>query len=352
MRRIARAVMAGAAAAFLVLAPSLAGAQTVPDPPQNVVAAPEDGGVVLRWSAPTNSGGSNILHYEMRSAEGASVPASTRWISTGSATTGAFRFLTNGTLYSFEVRSVNAQGEGPAAEIQATPGFPPSAPQNLTATARHGAVRLDWEAPAAPGSTAITDYEYRYAEGATVPSETAWESNGRHPSILVGDLTNGTAYAFEVRAANAVGAGAAATATATPVRHPAVTARPEKAAYSFVEGESETGVAIVAEVESGDGRPSEAFYVAVSTKAVPGGAMSQTDYGVVSVKILIEPEDFSEVGGIWQVRKTVALSIVDDALDEDDEDLTVTLQKAAGSPHGRKFARRTGQPFAVSTAAS
>ena len=106
--------------------------------PRNLVATPEDGGVLLRWSAPTDDGGSNILRYEMRSAEGASVPANTPWISTGVSTMGAFRQLTNGTLYSIEVRAVNAQGEGPAAEARATPGFPPSAPQSLTATPVHG----------------------------------------------------------------------------------------------------------------------------------------------------------------------------------------------------------------------
>ncbi len=300
--------------------------------PQDVSATTEDGGVVLRWSAPRNSGGSNVRYYEMRNAEGASVPASTRWISTGPSTTGAFRFLTNGTLYSFEVRAVNADGEGPAAQIQATPGFPPSAPRNLTAAASHGEVRLDWEAPAAPGSTAIDRYEYRYAEGATVPSETAWQSIANVLFRRVSGLTNGTAHAFEVRAANAVGAGAAATATATPVHQPTVTARPEKAAYNFVEGASETSVAIVAEVESDGGRPSETFYVSVSTKEVTGGAKSPADFGAVAAPVGIEPKDFSKVGGVWQARKTVALSIVDDALDEDDENLTVTLEMAPGFP--------------------
>ncbi len=313
-------------------ASATAGPLTVPAVPQEVVAAAEDGGIVLRWSAPADNGGSNIQRYQMRNAEGASVPASTRWISTGPRTTGAFRFLTNGTLYSFEVRAVNAEGDGPAAQIQATPGFPPSAPQNLTATARHGAVNLIWEAPADPGSTAITGYEYRYAEGAAVPSGTVWEASGRNLSRIVDGLTNSTAYAFEVRAVNDVGAGDAATVTATPVRHPTVTVRPEKATYSFAEGASETSVAIVAQGEQGDGRPNVRFGVRVLTKEVSGGAKSRADYAALSVEVFIDPEDFSEVEGIWQARKTVALSIVDDALDEDDENLTVTLATAAGSP--------------------
>lgn len=149
-------------------------AATVPSAPQNVVAATEDGGIVLRWSAPADDGGSSILRYEMRNAEGASVPESAPWISTGSNTSGAFRQLTNGTLYSFEVRAVNAQGEGPAAQIQARAGLPPSAPQNLSAKPGHGLVLLTWDAPADSGTSAIVRYRYRYAEGATVPLETAW----------------------------------------------------------------------------------------------------------------------------------------------------------------------------------
>ena len=165
-----------------------------PSAPQSLTATSEDGAVVLRWSAPADEGSSRILHYQMRSAEGASVPAGTPWSWAGTTTVGVFRQLTNGTLYSFEVRAVNAQGDGPAAQIQATPGFPPSAPRNLTAAASHGQVTLKWEAPADRGSTAITDYEYRYAEGATMPSETAWRSNGRHPFRIVSNLTNGTAH--------------------------------------------------------------------------------------------------------------------------------------------------------------
>ena len=103
-----------------------------------------------------DDGGSRNLHYQMRRAEGASVPADRPWSWAGTTTLGVFRQLTNGVLYSFEVRAVNAEGEGPAAEIQATPGLPPSAPRNLTAAASHGQVTLEWEAPADRGSTAMT----------------------------------------------------------------------------------------------------------------------------------------------------------------------------------------------------
>ena len=45
---------------------------------QNVSVTADNGGVSLRWSAPADDGGSTILRYEVRSAEGASVPEGIR----------------------------------------------------------------------------------------------------------------------------------------------------------------------------------------------------------------------------------------------------------------------------------
>ena len=86
-----------------------------------------------------------------------------------------------------------------------------------------GRVRLSWNSPSDLGGVAAATltYQYRYAPGAAVPAETAWSPPERYPiqgSVILAGLANGTAYAFEVRAVNQVGAGPAATATATPQR--------------------------------------------------------------------------------------------------------------------------------------
>ena len=193
--------------------------QSEPGPPgalQNVSATADDGGVVLRWSAPADDGGSAILRYDVRSAKGASVPDHTPWILNGTFTSRAFRQLTNGTLYSFEVRALNAQGTGPAAQIQATPGPPLSVPQSLTATADDSGVVLRWSTPAHDGGSAILRYEVRYAAGASVREGTPWILNGTLTSRAFRQLTKGTLYSFEVRAVNAQGTGPAAEIQATP----------------------------------------------------------------------------------------------------------------------------------------
>ena len=96
----------------------------------------------------------------------------------------------------------------------------PGVPRVFTATAGDGRVRMTWGEPLSSGGVEGTTvrYQLRYAPGATVPDGTAW-SNAilfRKFRRLFDGLTNGTAYAFEVRAVNPVGPGPPVTATATP----------------------------------------------------------------------------------------------------------------------------------------
>ena len=93
----------------------------------------------------------------------------------------------------------------------------PSAPRSLVATGAHGKVNLTWSAPAIDGGGGISDYEYRHAEGASVEEDTPWISAGKDLKETVTGLTNGAAYAFEVRAANRAGKSTAVTVTGTPI---------------------------------------------------------------------------------------------------------------------------------------
>ena len=110
-------------------------------------------------------------------------------------------------------------------DARAQGGAHPGRPQNFTATAGDTQVVLSWTAPADEGGTPIIAYQYRAAVGATVPESYSWiQLDGADSrEATVPGLTNGTQYAFEVRALNSSGtdagpvAGPVATATATPV---------------------------------------------------------------------------------------------------------------------------------------
>ena len=95
-----------------------------PSSPRQLIAEPEDGGMVLSWTAPAYIGSSSILYYQMRHAEGTSIPSNTDWTSVGNSTSSTVGQLTNGTLYTFEVRAVNSQGHGPAVAVEGIANIP------------------------------------------------------------------------------------------------------------------------------------------------------------------------------------------------------------------------------------
>ena len=207
---------------------------TVPSAPEGLSATAADGTVTLSWSAPADTGGSEVVRYELRHAEGASVPAKTAWTPVGLETEHTATGLANGAQHSFEVRAVNGEGAGPAAQVQATPeattepeppieptpATVPSAPEGLSATAADGTVTLSWSAPADTGSSEVVRYELRHAEGASVPADAAWTPVGLETEHTATGLANGAQHSFEVRAVNGEGAGPAAQVQAMPATAP------------------------------------------------------------------------------------------------------------------------------------
>ena len=186
---------------------------TTPAKPTGLTATAGDQQVALAWTAPTNTGGSAITAYQVSQNNG------TTWTGTGSTTTShTLTSLTNGTAYTFTVRAVNAQGKGAASDaVTATPATTPAKPTGLTATPGNRQMTLAWTAPTNTGGAVITAYQVSRDNGTT------WTGTGStNTSHTVTGLTNGTAYAFMVRAVNAQGAGTASDAvTATPATIPA-----------------------------------------------------------------------------------------------------------------------------------
>ena len=92
--------------------------KTVADAPRNLLADGGDEQVTLSWEAPEDDGGTAITDYEVR------INQTGEWISIGSThTTHTVTGLTNGTVYVFQVRAVNAAGSSPYSNrAEATPG--------------------------------------------------------------------------------------------------------------------------------------------------------------------------------------------------------------------------------------
>ena len=134
---------------------------TVPEAVVNLEATPGDEQVVLRWEAPASNGGSPITRYQYRYSSNShstwteSEPAWADVTGGSSARSQTVSSLANDTEYTFEVRAVNAEGEGPASRVSATPAVSKPGPvRNLSASAGDEWVTLRWDAPLSNGGVA------------------------------------------------------------------------------------------------------------------------------------------------------------------------------------------------------
>ena len=191
-----------------------------PLPKPTVRADAGDSQVTLSW---TDLGDASITRWEYRQKEGVSgnygdwtpVPSSD-----ASTTTYTVTSLTNGVLYAFKVRAVNSWENGIASdEVTATPVARPPKP-TVMAEAGDEQVTLSWKDL---GDANITHWEYQQKEGSTgYGSWTDISGSGATTTThTVTGLTNGTEYAFKVRAVNPSGDGAASNeVTAMPTAGP------------------------------------------------------------------------------------------------------------------------------------
>ena len=127
------------------------------------------------------------------------------------------------------------------------------------------------------------------------------------------------------------------------VLNPAITVRPEQAAYSFEEDDAAATLVFVARTAPGLPRPNAGVDFSVSTAGRTDGAGSPGDYAAVSTVFAFEPGDFTASGSEWrEARKEVALSIVDDGETEGDETFDLKLERAPGLQARVKFRQADG----------
>ena len=156
--------------------------------------------------------------------------------------------------------------------------FIPAAPTGLSAVAGAGQATLSWTAPQDVGYSDITGYEVRHRTPPSTGTWQDWAPTGSDTTThTVTNLTNGTAYEFEVRAVNAVGPGpgsapAQATPTSTdttaPVRQ-SVTARGNLLTITYNEALNEAIIpapgAFMVTVNSGTAQPVQSVAVTGQT---------------------------------------------------------------------------------------
>lgn len=173
---------------------------SVPDAPlRPTLSSVEASSAVLSWREP-EANGAAIEEYQVIGSRG--------YEQTCTATTCRLLDLTPGEEYTFTVRARNAEGWGkespPSEEIVPNKAPDLMTPPTIVAESKPTESRMDgkltvrWTPPENEGSP-ITSYEIKEAG-----SGRTWQAGGSDTSKVITGLSNGTPYAFEIRAVNEV----------------------------------------------------------------------------------------------------------------------------------------------------
>ena len=205
--------------------------------PSGIVPPTRPGQLYVSWAAVSATPAVNgyTLRYQSKPDLGVAISSWSDWcilpdaIAAGT-TSYTHTGLSGDTLYRYQVRATNAQGNGawsaafPEAGLKPnsppeSPARRPSAPQNFMAAAANESVTLTWQAPANNGGATISDYKYRYRATESTrwsPSAEGVPLGQTTRSTVVENLTNGTPYTFQVWAVNRAGNGTSASVESTP----------------------------------------------------------------------------------------------------------------------------------------
>jgi hypothetical protein len=125
----------------------------IPDAPTAVYATAGNALATVVFTAPTVTGGYDIISYTVTSSSGAVV--------TGSASPITVSDLINGTAYTFTVTATNAVGVSSPSSASAsmTPAAAPDPPTNVVGSSPgFNTVYVTWDAPNSSGATALQNY--------------------------------------------------------------------------------------------------------------------------------------------------------------------------------------------------
>ena len=146
-------------------------------------------------------------------------------------------------------------------------------------------------------------------------------------SLFDGDATQSGDLTATIESEDGYAIGTPGSATVRMVvADPAVTVRAERAAYRFAEGVGEATIVVVARTAPDVPPPDGTFPMQVFSDHTSGTATVGDDYEVLRTNVVFGTADFTAAGDVWEARKEVSLTIVDDDVTEADEIIELRLQ--------------------------
>lgn len=185
---------------------------TVPSPPgkvRNLQIQHVEGELQVSWDAPSYAGTRELNGYQLRWQVDEAVTTSTV---RATMTTYDIDEAVQGKTYTVSVVARNAEGSGPSTTIEFLVPNPPSPPRNFAAKMSDGHLKLTWEAPSAPGTSAVSGYNISWTvDSTTKRANLALASR----SYVIESPGTGKTYQFEISASNSAGAGPSTSLTFT-----------------------------------------------------------------------------------------------------------------------------------------
>ncbi len=194
--------------------------------PANLSAsAGEDRRSILSWDASPDD---SITGYQYRASPDGGTTWTPDWTKMpGSGwTTNSYTVtgLTNRVTYTFEVRALRSDENGPTGDTTAEPEGPPSAPDppvSITVVPLDGGLHFSWTTPPTEDERApITSYQVRHRRESSGSWTTTTIQNkppgARGQNVEITGLTNNTHYSLQVAAVNRLGSSPFTSATGTP----------------------------------------------------------------------------------------------------------------------------------------